>query len=406
LKRTFLAAAIVALSCAWAPADSRAGDDESRFKFGGSMRGRYEFFRYSQDETDSKKDTRGRIRYRFRFDGKITVNPRANFNFRIVTGNDSRSGNVTIGSPFDFGPSNVTVRHAMMVLTPWEDGKLPDDKGYWRFDFGRVKNPFVWKGHGRDMMLWDNDIALGGLGTQFGHELGSSAKFFINIGYYVIDENSSGNKDPYVAPAQLGFLGGGENTHAGLRGSFYYMAELDADFIDRGVDSKKGEDGVTDAGGNVPDGLTGSVDGGKLEVVSTQAFVSTRLVKVPFTVFGGYSTNLTAEPSQLYPGVGKNAVAYNAGLEGGSQKKVILLGAAYYHIEANAFPSQFIDSDFLDGHSNREGLLLYLSKNVMKSTDFNTQLFWSDAIDTTDGLESSVENSERVRLQVDLLYKF
>ena len=102
----------------------------------------------------------------------------------------------------------------------------------------------------------------------------------------------------------------------------------------------------------------------------------------------------------------KNSVAYNIGLEGGAKKKALLLGTGWYHIEANAFPSQFIDSDLLDGHTNREGLLIYLSKTIMKSTDFNVQFFISDAIATDPGLEESVQNAKRNRLQVDILYKF
>jgi hypothetical protein len=181
------------------------------------------------------------------------------------------------------------------------------------------------------------------------------------------------------------------------------MAELDTLFVQRGVN---GKGGVTKSGGNIQDGLTGSVYGGKLEVVSTQAFVTFHAASVPFTVYGGYSTNLSAEASQLYPGIGKENAAYSAGLEGGSKKKVMKLGAAWYHLEANAFPSQFIDSDYLDGRTNRKGLFVYFQKTVLKKTDFNVQLFASDAVKSdNDGYDTSVAGSERVRLQVDLLYK-
>jgi hypothetical protein len=405
LKRLLLSIAVIALGAAWHPAPSSAGDDdEGRLKLGGSMRGRFEFFRFSEDETGTKRDTRGRIRYRFRLDGKVTINPRANFQFRLVSGNDSRSGNQTIGDPVDFGPNNIAIRSAMMVLTPWEDGKLPNGKGYWKFDFGRVKNPYVWKGSGKDMMLWDNDIALGGFGTQFGHQLGSQASFWINTGYYQIDENGSGPVDPYMAPVQVGITFGGDNVKAGIRGSYWYMTELDSLFVQRGVD---GEGGVTSSGGNIQDGLTGSVYGGTLRVVSTQAFVSGKVGSVPLVLYGGYSTNLTAEPSQIYPGIGKSANAYNAGIEGGSKKKVMKLGLAFFYIEANAYPSQYIDSDFLDGRTNRYGPFLYLSKEVMKKTDFNTQIFWSDAIETdNEGYGVSASASERTRVQIDLLYHF
>jgi hypothetical protein len=402
LKRKLMLMAAILLATAWIPRDGTASEDEGRLKLGGSMRGRYELFRFSEDETGAKKDTRGRIRYRLRLDGKVNLNPRAKFRFRLVSGNDSRSGNQTLGDPVDFGPNHIAIREAMMVLTPWAKGLLPDDRGHWAFHFGRVANPFYWK-NGQDKMLWDNDIALAGLSTVFDHQLAEAAKVSINAGYYQIDENSSG-RDPEMGAAQLRLEGGGESVTAGIKGSFYYFHDLDSLFVQRGVD---GTGGVTRAGGNVPDGMTGSVYGGKMQVVGTQAYVKAKAGSVPMVLYGGYSDNLSADPSQIYEGVGKESVAYNFGLEGGEKKKSIKLGAAWYHIEANAFPSQFIDSDYLDGHTNRQGLFVYLSRTVMKNTDFNVQAFNSDAIETgPDGLNDSVKDSERFRLQVDLLYSF
>ncbi len=388
--------------------DGQAEETKKGLQFGGSIRGRFEFMSFSENEDGSKKDSRGRFRYRLRLDGKALINPKAQFYFRLVSGTDSRSGNVTLGDPADYAPNALSIRYAALVYSPWDMGKLPSGNGHWKFDFGRVKNPYRWKGHGKDMMMWDGDISLTGTGTQFDHKLGDSASFFVTTGYYAIDENGKGEKDPYLAPVQLGLLLGSGKTTFGARGSYYYMNELDDNFISRGVNGENvdGSDGATSSGGNVEDGLTGHADGGKLAVVSTQAFVSTALGSVPLTLSGGYSQNTSAKASVLHPGVEKNSIAYNIGLEGGAKKKALLLGAGWYHIEANAFPSQFIDSDLLDGYTNREGLLIYLSKTIMKSTDFNVQFFNSDAIATDPGLEGSVENSDRNRLQVDILYKF
>ncbi|MCK9996641.1 MAG: putative porin [Candidatus Krumholzibacteria bacterium] len=396
------------LTAAGFVADSHAEEAKKGLQFGGSMRGRYEAMSFSENADGSKKETRGRIRYRLRLDGKALINPKAQFYFRLASGTDSRSGNVTLGDPADYAPNALSIRYAALVYSPWDMGKLPDEKGHWKFDFGRVKNPYIWKGHGKDMMLWDGDISLTGAGTQFDRKLGDSGSIFVNAGYYAIDENGKGEKDPYLAPVQLGLLFGEGKTTFGIRGSYYYMNELDADFVSRGVNGENidGSDGATSSGGNVEDGLTGSADGGRLAVVSTQAFASTALGSVPLTLSGGYSDNTSAKASVMFPGVGKNSIAYNIGLEGGAKKKALMLGAGWYHTEANAFPSQFIDSDLLDGYTNREGLLIYLSKTIMKSTDFNVQFFSSNAIATDPGLEGSANNAKRDRLQVDILYKF
>lgn len=407
MRRITALLALVALLAGVFPAIGAAEEKEGRLKINGDMRGRFELFRFSQDETGSKKDTRGRLRYRFRLTGTVSINTRADFRFRLVSGQDSRSGNQTLGSPVDFGPNLFGIRYAYLILTPWENGKLPNDKGYLGFHFGRVTNPFYWKG-GADKMLWDNDISLAGASALFDYPLGGSAKLTFNTGYYAIDENSSG-KDPYFSAGQLRLEGGKENLSGGIRGSYYYFAELDSNFVHRGVDGTNvdGSEGVTASGGNVPDGLTGSRLGGKMEVVETQAYVKTKAGKVPLVLYGGYSNNLSAKASEMYEGVDEENVAYNVGVEGGNKKKWIKLGVAWYHIEANAFPSQFIDSDFLDGHTNRQGLFLYFQRSILKSTDFNIQTFASDAIKADEEeLSPSVKNSERVRLQVDLVYKF
>ncbi len=384
--------------------DSLAEDVDKGLKLGGSIRGRYEYINYLNDAEGEKKDDRGRFRYRLRLDGKAKVNPNSQFYFRLVSGDDSRSGNVTLGDPKDMAPNALSIRYAALVITPWADGKLPGGNGKWSFDFGRVKNPYKWKGHGKDMMMWDGDISLAGTGTQFSHKLGGSGSFFLQTGYYVIDENSKNDsKDPYMAPIQGGIIFGGDKTTAGVRATYYYMGELDAAFIMRGVD---GTDGVTKSGGNIQDGLTGNPDGGNLQVIEAQAFVATTLGSVPLVLSGGYANNNSAEASVMYDGVGKNSVAYNAGIELGSKKKALLGGIGFYHIEANAFPSQFIDSDLLDGYTNREGILFFLARTVMKNTDLGLQYFRSDAIDKSDALSESVENSKRNRLQIDMIYKF
>jgi hypothetical protein len=395
----------VALAGLFAPAiaPANAEDAANGLELGGDLRGRYELINYATDATGNERATRGRIRYRFRLDGHAVINPHGTVAFRLVSGDDSRSGNQTLGDPVDFGVNQIAIRRAYLTLTPWSDGRLPGDKGTWSFEFGRVPNPLVWKGHGQDKMLWDNDIALSGASTVFGYDLTDGARVFVNAGYYAIDETKQG-PDPYLVAGQVGITGGGDRISAGVRSTFHYFAELDSNFVKRGVD---GEGGVTSAGGNIEDGLTGSFLGGELEVVEAQAFVAGRLGAVPVVAFGGYCRNLSAEPSRLYPDVGEEDSAYNLGIEFGDKKRWALLGFAWFHIEANAFPSQFIDSDFLDGHTNRRGLLVYFSRRILTATDFNVQAYDSDAIATGPaGLEDSVKDADRFRLQVDLVYGF
>ncbi|MFH1756075.1 MAG: putative porin, partial [Candidatus Latescibacterota bacterium] len=192
-----------------------------------------------------------------------------------------------------------------------------------------------------------------------------------------------------------------ENAKSGVRASVYYMNNLDEDFIMTGVD---GTGGSTSGGGNIAEVLTGDPHGGDLQVVAGQGYAT--LQDFPLTVFGGYSVNLSAEAPDTLD-VSEEKTAYNFGIEGGDKKKYAHLGLAYYYIEANAFPSQFIDSDLFDGRTNRKGIMVYGARQLLEGTDFNIKVYASDAIEANLPVyEESVEGSNRIRVQIDLVYKF
>jgi len=376
--------------------------EEKKVDFSGDFRGRWEGFRYSEDETGSKKNSRGRLRYRFRLNIAATINEHFKAAARLTTGDiDNRSGNQTLGSPVDFGSNEFDLRRAYVIIYPFSNGVLPGErKGKWEFHMGRVPNPLIWK-HSPDKMLWDSDIALSGASTLFEIMAGTTVGIFANAGYYVVEESGSG-KDPYMLPAQVGVVAEGEKVNAGIRGTYYYFDKLDADFVRRGVD---GFEGVTSSGGNIIDGLTGDARGGTLNVAEAQAFVTLVASESwPVTAFGGASNNTSASASDSVSGVDKEANAFNVGLETGSRKKIVRVGVGYVHIEANAFPSQFIDSDYLDGFTNRKGFIIYVSRQLMANTDIGATVLSSDAINND--LPNSVGGSERTRIQVDLSVKF
>lgn len=383
------------------PLDVVAEEKEQKLKFWGDLRGRFEAFRFSEDETGGDKEDRRRVRYRLRLNATAILNAHATAEIQIGTGDtDNRSGNQTLGSPVDFGPNEFDIRRAYLIMYPYSQGKLPGDRGKWAFQFGRVPMPFVWK-NTKDIMLWDNDLNPPGASTTFNIGLGKSLSLFANAGYFVIAEKKAA-KDPYLSGIQAGLEGGDKDrVTASIRGSFYHYDNLDSLFIQRGVD---GKGGVTSSAGNIQDGLTGSNQGGSMDIVAATVYVKTK--KWTMIVWGGASENLSAEASMMSPGVGKESMAWNAGIQGGDKKKIVKLGVSYFYIEANANGSQFIDSDLLDGRTNRKGALIYLSRALFKGVDFNFSGFASDAIETDPGFAESVKGSERTRFMFDLVYKF
>jgi hypothetical protein len=375
----------------------------SRVRLTGDLRLRAEGFWFDEDATGDDPSNRFRGRYRLRLGADVDVNDWMIAHFRLASGEDDlRSTNTSFGRPGpDFDPDDIFIDRASLELFAPESW-VPMEEGFAGLEVGKQPNPFLWKG-ARDGMLWDNDIMPEGVAARLRGEPISDLRLFANAGYFIMDENSS-SSDPHLIGTQLGAeWSASEQVSLGGRASWYGFRSLDSDFVMRGVD---GSGGSTAAGGNIVDGLldgAGDIDVGELGVYLTLR----HLEGWPITAFGYLSNNFSAEDSELYPQAGADALAWNLGLEVGDKKQVAALGVAYLHMEANAFPSQFIDSDFLDGETNREGLAFWGVRQILPSTDLQVTVFMSQEIDDAlPAYQDSVGGAERLRLQTDLIVGF
>jgi len=373
----------------------------------GDFRARYEGFWYQRDPDGMREDSQQRGRYRLRVGMRADVNEYIAAIMQLATGaGDNRSANQTFGGNLDWGKDLIEVDLAYVQLTPFpEEGQLPLD-GTFVVDAGRVPNPFLWK-NGRDVMLWDNDINLEGADMRFTAHPADPIELFANTGYFIDDENS-GSKDPGLFAAQLGANARATDTLTfGGRVSFFQFVSLDEAFVERAASSTNGPS-VTTGGGNILDGLTGDANGGTMGILATAFYLRSSYFEVlPITLYGSFSSNLSAEASVLFPGAGKENEAWMVGLELGDKKKYVQFGAGYSYLEANAFPSMFVESDFYDGQTNRKGWLVYGSREVFHNTDLILTAFLNKAIDNAlPAYEDSVPGAHRLRLQADLLVKF
>jgi len=235
-------------------------------------------------------------------------------------------------------------------------------------------------------------------------EVAEGLEAFANGGYYVIDENTSA-KDPHLIAGQVGFRAEPtDSIDLGGRATYYSFDSLDPAFHARGVN---GAGGSTPAGGNIVDGLSGGVGGQDIDVVEASLYLGLWTTTAwPVLFYGSWANNLTAESSMLST-AGQEDTAWGAGVEIGNKKKYVKLGVGYWSIEANAFPSQFIDSDLFDGLTNRKGWAIYGSRSVWKNTDLNVTAFLADEIEAAvPPFGDSVPNADRVRIQADLVFKF
>ena len=374
-----------------------------RITLWGDLRGRYEGFFYTGDDDDVPD--RSRLRYRLRLNGKAEINSRAQVLFRIASGSDdNRSTNQTLGNDPDFASDAIWIDRAYVRISPFVDGLLPGEGGTAWIEFGKVPNPYVWK-HGKDFMLWDHDINLEGANVLFENDISDRINVFASTGYYVVDELSS-HADPNLVAGQVGgHFRLADGVTAGTRVSYFRFGDMNEAEIGRGVD---GTDGVTSGGGNIVDGLTGDPFGGSMNVIESGVYLDLDLIESwPITLYANVSSNLSAESSDLFPQAGREDLAWGVGGEIGDKKKWLKLGIGYWQIEANAFPSQFIDSDLFDGYTNRKGFAFYGSRQILENTDLNITALLSDPIDDSlPAFADSVAKAERVRIQADMIFKF
>jgi len=373
--------------------------------FWGDFRARYEGFWFDQDELGNNRSNRERLRYRFRVNGKAEVADRAIVAFRLTSGSkDPRSTNQTLGGGVDFDTDDLRLDQAYARISPFKHEKLPNGSGRFAVEFGKMPNHYRWK-NGKDY-FWDGDYSLEGAQAVLSMEAGEGVDVFATGGYYVIDEEST-HKDPHLWAFQAGtHVELTDTLTVGGRATYYHFDSLDDEFSRRGALCNTSTlSDPTPCGGNIREGLTGGIDDQDLQVVETAGYLKwTGIGGWPVLLYGDFMKNLTAESAR---GAGREDTAWGAGAEVGDKKKWVKLGVGYWHIEANAFPSQFIDSDLHDGFTNRQGWVFYGSRSLFQNTDFNLTAFLSDEIENdVPPFGASVPNAERVRVQADVVLKF
>jgi hypothetical protein len=374
-----------------------------KIELGGDFRLRHESFFFDSDAAGNERDDRFRLRYRFRLDGKTEINDWASVLFQLSSGEgkDQRSNNQTLGNGVDFDPDNIQIKLAYAQLkAPSDWVPLPEGKA--SLELGKVPNPFLWK-VGKDILLWDGDITFEGGSARLTTQASEALKLFANAGYYVIDENNA-QKDPHLWAGQLGgSFEVAEKVTLGARGSYYQFNSLDSAFIGR---ASTGTGSNTSGAGNISNGLVGDPAGNdSLRVAELAAYLTWAGSETwPVTLYGDWATNFDAESALQ---ASEEDTAWGVGLEVGDKKKLVLLGVGYWHIEANAFPAQFLESDVLDGFSNREGFAFYGSREVARNTELTLSFYLSDEIeDDLPTFATSVADSDRLRIQADLIFKF
>jgi hypothetical protein len=359
----------------------------------GDLRVRHESFWFDEDRF-SDRPNRFRGRYRIRLNASGDVNDWVSAHLRLASGDDPLSTNVSFGEGGSaFAPDPITIHRAFVRVRPFGGDRAALGGIGTTIEAGRVGMPFTWE-YGKDFLLWDGDINLGGTTLKADFHVNEALTLFGNTGYYIVDENSS-RKDPHMFHVQVGAHAKPvENVAFGTRFTYFTFRSVDTGFLAEGASF-----------GNIGDFLASTSTGQSgIDVGEVSAYVQFSGIEGwPMLLYGTFARNFDA---RSIPGASEENQAWGLGAEVGDKRKLVRLGAGYFRLEANAFPGFSVDSDLFDSRTNRKGWIVYGSRELRKNMDLNLTLFASDPIRKGGTFERSVSGGDRFRLQTDLVVKF
>lgn len=364
-----------------------------RITFFGDLRSRYDGIWYDEDPLGNKSSDRDRLRYRFRFGANVEINDHFDMRFRLASaeGNNVRSRNQTLGRGLDFDPDFLRIEQVFVTFHPYGDSPIPFGGRKLALMFGKMPNLFH-SNVGQDFLLMDNDFALEGAAFTYSVDPLEDLGVTFTTGFFVIDENSDSD-DPYLFPMQLQLVAEAtDRVSFGTNLTGWLYRSLDPAFFARA-------EGL----GNIPGGLSDDRD---VAVGDLRAWVKFNYIPDwPILVYGNVANNFTAEDTTGF-GAGKESLAVSGGFAIGDKKKWLQLGATYFWIQANSVPAVFTDSDLFDGTTNAKGWSIYGAKQVLANTDLAFKLFLKEPLDDDILHAPAVADSDRIRIQSDVIVKF
>ena len=365
--------------------------DLPRIEWSGFMRMRFESFWFDEDALGNERSDRTRLRYSFRLEGEARIHDSVKAVFRIASGQgSSRSTNRTLGFGDDFDPDEIFLDRAYLELTPPEDAGVP---GASRLRFGKMAVPFRWK-HGPDSMLWDRDLAVEGVSLEWDSPEVGDWRFFSRAAYLILDENGV-SRDPHVFGIQGGVsFAPAEHWELGARVTHTWWRSLDEAFLVRSATT-----------GNLRTGLNGTRDGsGGISATELACMLRWRGIDGwPLLVYGHLVRNHDATS---VAGTSDEGLGFGIGFEIGDKRERLALGAGYFRMEANAWPSRFVDAPLLGGRTNQEAIVLHALREILTDTDIKVSLFIGDPVETGGAFLASLPGADRVLLQTDLVVRF
>jgi len=297
-------------------------------KFNGDLRLRYDGV-YIEDPSFVD---RNRFRYRFRFGAVASLHDNFEVGFRLTSGEVGKGGFTGIdpisgNASFEDNGSKKIIG-VDLVYAKWAVINSP--RMGLNLIGGKMENPFVFSD-----IVFDADYTPEGIAEQFSYNISDQHVARFNAGWFVLDEISSSNRDPYLFGAQVRL----DSMWSPKWQSTLGVAGL----------AISGKDGLVT--GNVPDQNKGSTRNAagalvnNLNPIVADAALTYHLETFPFytgifplRVGGEFLHNPGAQ-------VQNNAFAAGVAFGKAGKRKTWELIYRYKCIEPNSWYEEFVDSD-------------------------------------------------------------
>lgn len=298
-------------------------------KLKGDMRIRHQY----EKRHGQASRNRARLRYRLGIESEVTDHVKVGAGL-ASGGSDPRSSNVTFENTFDTPDIRLNLAFVEYASDSW--GKAVAGK------FKR--DDYLWA---PTDLLWDGDINPEGASVHGQHSLVGDIKSFINFGGWVLDESSLNQDDPFMYYGQPGLIWDGKGFDAQASFNYYGFSGIQGVRLDHCAGTNTGLSlvGGSCSGGSLSydyDSLGGSAEFGISEPLG--------LPIKRIATFGEYHVSHDANEENT---------AWVAGVKFG-HKKVKQRGEwqiryQYAHLEKDAFPDVFPDSDRYGGETDTQG---------------------------------------------------
>jgi len=343
-------------------------DWANRMRLSGDFRLRQESF-WKAPGSD-----RNRQRFRLRIAIKMDIDD-FRIGIRLATGGGQQSS------------SNQSFDSLFSQKQFWIDrAYLSWKKGSWlTLTAGKMPNPFF-RVYTTDI-VWDGDINPEGFAEQLVFTKSDKLSFFINMGQFVLDEDSKDNNEQWLFGEQVETrISLSRKSRLSLAAAYYSLENATTGtFGQKAVHEGNSRVGATDTLANA------------FRVLDLTAEFSTKIGGLPMVLQADYVQNLAGTTT------GKDT-GYQFGVRLGKAQAANSWEVAYFYkmVETDATVADLADSDFGDGGTNRKGNILWMAYQISKPTIFKVKFFNTQVED-----ESLPPGKDDInRIQIDLAIKF